>query len=59
LTWSLYYLGKLPEVERTLAAEIAATLGDRDAPTYDDLDRMPYLNAFVKEVRRTCLHLHT
>ena len=41
----------MPEIERKLAAEIEATLDGRDAPTFDDLDRMTYLNAFVKEVR--------
>ena len=49
LTWSFYYLGKLPDVERRLVAEIELTLADRDTLTFDDLDRMTYLNAFVKE----------
>ncbi|MEM9455396.1 MAG: cytochrome P450 [Myxococcota bacterium] len=49
--WSLVMLSRFPELERQLAAEIEQALGDRP-PRYEDLPRMPFIQAFLKEVLR-------
>ena len=51
LTWALWLLAGDADVQDRAAAECATVLGGR-APTYDDLDRLPYLRAVVDETMR-------
>ncbi len=51
LQWTFYLLSQNPAVERKLRAEIDTVLGDR-RPTYDDVDRMPYLRMVHDESMR-------
>ena len=41
-----------PEVQRRGQAEIDAVVGPDRLPTFDDRDRLPYVNAMVKEIIR-------
>ncbi len=51
LAWTFYLLGRYPEVEQKLAAEIASVL-DGQLPTLADLPKMPYLEMVIKESMR-------
>ncbi len=51
LTWAWYLLSQHPQVEAALHAELDATLGGR-APSFDDLPRLPFTEAVVKETLR-------
>jgi len=51
LTWAWYLLGRHPEVEAALLAELQAVLGGR-APTAADLPRLRYTERLVCEVLR-------
>ncbi|KAJ1300945.1 hypothetical protein OPQ81_003371 [Rhizoctonia solani] len=52
-TWALYVLTKHPEVQRKLRQELLES-GLGDEPSMNDLDKLPYLDKFVKE----CLRVH-
>ncbi|KAI1406928.1 cytochrome P450 [Hypoxylon sp. FL1857] len=49
LSWSLYVMALNPDIQDELRAELS-TLSSN--PTYNELDRLPYLEAFSKEVLR-------
>jgi cytochrome P450 len=51
LAHAFYLLSKHPDVERRLAAEIAAALGGR-APTSDDVPALPFAERVLKETMR-------
>ncbi len=51
LAYTLYLLGKYPDVERRVVAELDEVLGDR-LPTAADVKRLPYLDRVVKESMR-------
>jgi cytochrome P450 len=51
LTWTFYLLSQHPEIERRLHAELDGVLQGR-APTYDDLERLPYTDQIVSEALR-------
>jgi cytochrome P450 len=51
LSWTFYLLACHPEQEASLAAELAAVLGDR-SPTSADLPSLPYLERVVSESLR-------
>lgn len=51
LSFALYLISCHPEVERKLLEEIDAFGRDRK-PTYDDLDRFPYVEQVLKEALR-------
>ncbi len=51
LTWTWYLLSRHPEVERQLQDELRAVLGG-EMPTFDDLPRLVYTKAVVKEAIR-------
>jgi cytochrome P450 len=51
LSYSLYLLGKHPESQARLVAELGEALGDRD-PTTEDLPRLRYAEMVVKEAMR-------
>jgi hypothetical protein len=52
LSWTLYELGRHPEVVRKLRDEIINTVGLDRTPTYDDLKSMKYLQYVVNETLR-------
>ncbi|EMD33503.1 hypothetical protein CERSUDRAFT_118076 [Gelatoporia subvermispora B] len=49
-TWCLYALTQAPEVQRKLREELFTL--DTDAPTMDELNSLPYLDAVVRETLR-------
>ena len=49
LTWGSYRLAKHPAVLARLNAEIAAIVGNEEGISQDDIKRMPYLAAVLKE----------
>ncbi|PPQ63062.1 hypothetical protein CVT24_005917 [Panaeolus cyanescens] len=49
-TWSLYALATHPEVQSKLRAELLAV--NVEEPTMDQLNNLPYLDAFIREVLR-------
>jgi cytochrome P450 len=51
LAWTLYLLAQHPEVERTLAAELATVLDGR-RPTAGDLPRLAYTRMIIEEGMR-------
>jgi cytochrome P450 len=51
LAWVSYLLARHPEVQRRLAAEVRTVLGGRE-PTADDVARLPYTEAVLKETLR-------
>ncbi|OHE99548.1 cytochrome P450 [Colletotrichum orchidophilum] len=52
LSWTLYELGRHPEVVRKLRAEIVEQVGLDREPTYADLKSMKYLQNVMNEVLR-------
>uniref|UniRef100_A0A7N9AW69 Cytochrome P450 27C1-like n=1 Tax=Mastacembelus armatus TaxID=205130 RepID=A0A7N9AW69_9TELE len=52
LSWTLYHLARDPEVQERLYREVSSVCPDRREPTTDDLSRMPYLKAVIKETLR-------
>jgi cytochrome P450 len=53
LTWAWHLLGRHPEVDAALHAELARVLGDRP-PTVDDLKDLPYTRMVCDETLRIC-----
>ncbi|KAG8745688.1 hypothetical protein FRC11_013005 [Ceratobasidium sp. 423] len=53
-TWALYALAKHPHVQRKLRVELLES-GLGDEPGMADLDKLPYLDHFVRE----CLRVHS
>ncbi len=51
LTWTFYLLGKHPEIQALLTAEIDDVLDGR-SPKLDDLERLPYCEMVLKESLR-------
>jgi cytochrome P450 len=51
LTWTLYELGRNPEIYEQLTAQIDATLGQRDV-TQEDCERIPLALAVIEEAMR-------
>jgi cytochrome P450 len=51
LSWTWYLLGMHPDVEARLSAELEEVLGGR-APTVEDLPRLRYADAVIKESMR-------
>jgi cytochrome P450 len=51
LTWAFYLLAQHPHVATLLLEELQSVLGDRP-PTPADLERLPYLEAVMKETLR-------
>ncbi|MEU9190860.1 cytochrome P450 [Streptomyces sp. NPDC048484] len=51
ISWVLYHLGKAPEIQSNVWAEIHETIGDRP-PSFDDIDKMPLLAQVIRESLR-------
>ena len=52
LTWSFHLLAQTPRAEATLQAEVDAALGDKPAPDFDDLEKIPYARMVAEESMR-------
>lgn len=52
LSWTLYLLARDHRVQDRLFREVNSVCPDRRQPTSDDLSRMPYLKAVIKETLR-------
>jgi cytochrome P450 len=52
LTWTFHLLGQTPRAETVLQAEVDEVLGDRLAPSFDDLERLPYARMVAEEALR-------
>ncbi|KAF4080182.1 hypothetical protein AMELA_G00167530 [Ameiurus melas] len=52
MSWTLYHLVRDPEVQSRLYQEVVSVCPDRRLPTTEDLSRMPYLKAVIKEILR-------
>ena len=48
----MYHLAQHPEYQSTAREEVLSVLAGRDEPTFDDLSRLPFLNACIKEALR-------
>ncbi|KAK1834410.1 cytochrome P450 2U1 [Podospora conica] len=52
LSWWLMAMILYPDVQRRMHAELDAVVGRDRLPTFDDCERMPYLQAIVRETIR-------
>lgn len=52
VSWTLYLLGRHPDVAERVTAEVDAVLGDRALPEHADLKNLPYLEMALKEAMR-------
>ncbi|MEQ2312395.1 hypothetical protein AMECASPLE_030580, partial [Ameca splendens] len=52
LSWALYHLARDHRVQDRLYREVDSACPDKQQPTTDDLSRMPYLKAVIKETLR-------
>ncbi|XP_022076963.2 sterol 26-hydroxylase, mitochondrial [Acanthochromis polyacanthus] len=52
LSWALYHLSRDSRVQDLLHRELNSVCPDKRQPTTDDLSRMPYLKAVIKETLR-------
>lgn len=52
LAWTFHLLAQNPEAEAKLHAEVDQVLGDKAAPTFDDLERLPYARMVAEEAMR-------
>ena len=48
----LYELAKHPEIQERLVREVSSVVGDKQHPTWDDLQKMPLVRNCVKEIMR-------
>ena len=52
LTWTFHLLAQNPAAEAKLHAEVDAVLGENAAPSFDDLERLPYARMVAEESMR-------
>jgi cytochrome P450 len=52
LTWTFYLLSQNPEVEQKLFEELQAVLGDKRAPTVEDVQHLEYTEKVFRESMR-------
>ena len=52
LAWTFHLLAQNPAAEAKLFAEVDAVLGDRPAPAFEDLERLPYARTVAEEALR-------
>jgi cytochrome P450 len=52
LTWTFHLLGQNPRAEAILQGEVDEVLGERAAPAFEDLERLPYARMVAEEALR-------
>ncbi|KAJ8012347.1 hypothetical protein DPEC_G00041760 [Dallia pectoralis] len=52
ISWSLYHMAMEPEIQEKLFQEVISICPGKQVPTSDDITRMPWLKAVVKETLR-------
>ena len=52
LAWTFHLLAQNPAAEAKLHAEVDAVLGEHAAPTFEDLERLPYARMVAEEALR-------
>mmetsp|Transcript_4152 Transcript_4152/g.11707 ORF Transcript_4152/g.11707 Transcript_4152/m.11707 type:complete len:396 (+) Transcript_4152:715-1902(+) len=52
INWATKYLAKYPDMQDRIYAEIVKQIGAHGEPTFKDLAKMPFFNAFMQEVLR-------
>jgi cytochrome P450 len=52
LAWTFHLLGQTPRAEAILQKEVDEALGDKAAPEFDDLERIPYARMVAEESMR-------
>jgi len=52
LTWTFHLLAQNPRAEAKLQAEVDAVLREREAPAFEDLERLPYARMVAEEAMR-------
>ncbi|CAK6971717.1 sterol 26-hydroxylase%2C mitochondrial [Scomber scombrus] len=52
ISWSLYHLAKETEIQEQLYQEVISVCPGDNVPTSDDIARMPYLKAIIRETLR-------
>jgi len=52
LTWALNCLRAYPDIQEKVYNEIQSVIGLDKIPTYEDLDKLTYLDCFIQEVLR-------
>ncbi|KAI7807783.1 sterol 26-hydroxylase, mitochondrial [Triplophysa rosa] len=52
LSWTLYHLARDAEIQKRLYDEVISVCPKGELPTTDDLSRMPYMKAVIKETLR-------
>jgi len=52
LAWVMHEISHHPEVEERIHEELTAVLGDDDAPTFEQVNRLTYIQWVVKETLR-------
>ncbi|KAL8377962.1 hypothetical protein RB595_008582 [Gaeumannomyces hyphopodioides] len=52
MVWASYVLATKPDIQDRLRAEIRTTLGETPTPGYAEIERMHYMDNFVKELIR-------
>ncbi|KAL9094497.1 MAG: hypothetical protein Q9165_003347 [Trypethelium subeluteriae] len=50
----ILYLAATPHVQTKAFQELQQVIGESCAPTYEDLEHLPYINACLKEILRLC-----
>ena len=52
MQWVIYELSRRPSMQSTLRDEVLSVVPRGTTPTAEQLQKMPYLKAFIKEVLR-------
>ncbi|KAG7463882.1 hypothetical protein MATL_G00181430 [Megalops atlanticus] len=52
ISWALYHLAREPDIQEKLHKEVSSICPGDQVPTSDDIARMPWLKAIVKETLR-------
>lgn len=59
MQWALYELSRHPTIQQQLHKEITTVAPLGKLPTHDDLQKMPFLKAIIKEVLRYVDYYYT
>ena len=56
MMWCILYMMAYPEIQSRVQAELDHVVGRNHLPRLDDLDKVPYTNAVLLEVRKTFIY---